>query len=506
MISNPFTNWHGKEKDVRKPFLSQRWFTVVLIMLLGFGEQLGGSYADQISFPQPAEENSYTVPMESLRLRMWAQYRVMYNASNIPSGVNSGSLPTAGTGPGRLNFGDTEHYDFFRQRMRLAFDIQQKGSENVGAYIQLEYRGGFGGSSPAASDPRGETGANPDGTANAFNRLQARGVRYGYIYVTPIENHTLVAGILPTMDQVGRVLWDSEWDFHVGGVSLGGKVGTGDYRLGFYRIAADLRAGTIGQGFGKDGDLWAVDYNIPVPFSPFPLKVGGHFYSLNLGKTENINIGDTHENWFALTASGSILGIGAWNSYVMLNVGRIGTGLTGNNHTGYSAKFEGSLPIGPTTVNLFALYASGDKEGHFSNQFTTPEAILGTNGFWGYSHIFNANAPSDVNDVGINLNNGGAGLITVQGQFKFPILPKLNGTFETAYFSAARSRGFGTRGDASYMGTEVGLMLTYNMAKNLNLDVGAANAFMGDFLANRTQATGVVQNVYEVFTRFQYML
>lgn len=491
---------------MRKPFLSQRWFTVVLIMLLGFGEQLGGSYADQISFPQPAEENSYTVPMESLRLRMWAQYRVMYNASNIPSGVNSGSLPTAGTGPGRLNFGDTEHYDFFRQRMRLAFDIQQKGSENVGAYIQLEYRGGFGGSSPAASDPRGETGANPDGTANAFNRLQARGVRYGYIYVTPIENHTLVAGILPTMDQVGRVLWDSEWDFHVGGVSLGGKVGTGDYRLGFYRIAADLRAGTIGQGFGKDGDLWAVDYNIPVPFSPFPLKVGGHFYSLNLGKTENINIGDTHENWFALTASGSILGIGAWNSYVMLNVGRIGTGLTGNNHTGYSAKFEGSLPIGPTTVNLFALYASGDKEGHFSNQFTTPEAILGTNGFWGYSHIFNANAPSDVNDVGINLNNGGAGLITVQGQFKFPILPKLNGTFETAYFSAARSRGFGTRGDASYMGTEVGLMLTYNMAKNLNLDVGAANAFMGDFLANRTQATGVVQNVYEVFTRFQYML
>ncbi|MBX3330054.1 MAG: hypothetical protein KF722_06615 [Nitrospira sp.] len=491
---------------MRRPVLYQSAFVIILIVLLELGGKIDQSHADQIPFPQPAEENSYTVPIESLRLRMWAQYRVMYNASNIPSGVNSGSLPSAGTGPGRLNFGDTTHYDFFRQRMRLAFDIQQKGSDNVGAYIQLEYRGGFGGSAPASSDPRGETGANPDGTANAFNRLQARGVRYGYAYVTPIENHTLVVGILPTMDQVGRVLWDSEWDFNVGGASLGGTIGGGDYRVGFYRIASDLRAGTIGRGFGKDGDMWVVDYNKPLKLGTYDLKVGGHFYSLNIGKTENINIGDTHENWFALTASGSLFDSGAWNSYLMLNTGRIGTGLTGNNHTGYSAKFEGALPIGPATFNLFALYASGDKDGHFKNQFTTPEAILGTNGYWGYSHIFNANAPSDVNDFGINLNNGGAGLITVQGQLKFPIMPKLAGTIAAAYFSAARSREFGTRGEASYMGTEVGVMLTYNIAKNLNLDVGAANAFMGDFLANRTQATGVARDIYEAFTRFQYAL
>lgn len=56
------------------------------------------------------------------------------------------------------------------------------------------------------------------------------------------------------------------------------------------------------------------------------------------------------------------------------------------------------------------------------------------------------------------------------------------------------------------MGTEVGGMLTYNLAKNLNLDVGVANAFMGGFLANRTQATGLVRDIYEVFTRFQSAL
>ena len=96
--------------------------------------------------------------------------------------------------------------------------------------------------------------------------------------------------------------------------------------------------------------------------------------------------------------------------------------------------------------------------------------------------------------------------MTVQAQLKFPIMPRLTGTLESAYFAAARSRDFGSRGGSSYMGTETGAMVTYNIAKNLNLDVGAAHAFMGEFLANRTQATGVERSIYEVFTRFQYAL
>src|SRR5690606_8338187 len=186
---------------------------------------------------------------------------------------------SAGTGPGTLNFGDTKDYDFFRQRMRLAFDVRPKDDDHVGGYLQMEFRGGFGGSSPAVSDPRGESGSNPAGTANAFNRLQARGIRYGYVYVTPIEAHTMVVGILPTLDQVGRVLWDGDWECFVGGASLGGLIGEGNYRLGFYRIAADLNAGTLGEGFGKDGDLWVVDYNTPVRLGSYDIKIGGHYYT-----------------------------------------------------------------------------------------------------------------------------------------------------------------------------------------------------------------------------------
>ncbi len=165
----PSLDRHAKEEDVKRLFLIERLFIAALILFLAVGQWVAQAHADQLPFPEPANENAYAIPSENLRLRVWAQYRVMYNASNIPSGVNSGSLPAAGTGPGQLNFGDTTGYDFLRQRMRLAFDIQQKDSDNVGLYMQVEYRGGFGGSSPAASDPRGETGANADGTANAFN-------------------------------------------------------------------------------------------------------------------------------------------------------------------------------------------------------------------------------------------------------------------------------------------------------------------------------------------------
>jgi hypothetical protein len=475
---------------------------------LPIGEQIGWgpdrAWAEAIPFPEPGNENTYGVDLKDIRLRFWAQYRVMYDASNIPS-------------TGNLTAGDTTGYDFFRQRMRLGIDIRPQGADNVGGYMQIEYRGGFGGSSPGASDPRGTA----DGGPNAFNRLSARGVRYGYIWVQPVPDHTLVAGILPTIDQVGRVLWDGEWDFNVGGAFLGGKIGKSDYRLGFHRLISDLLAAGGRTTFGKDGDLWVTDFNTPVGGGP--LTVGAHGYFLNVNKTGGA-IGDTREQWWALTAS-SKAGDASWNGYAMLNTGRLGTGTTGVNHTGFSGKLEGSVPLGPASLSVMGIYATG--AGRFDGgvagnagsqknaQFTTVESIVGSNGYWGYTHIFNANGPSDTNDFGTTLNNSGAGLWTFQGQLGFPIVPRLSGTLEVGYFAAARERactaaGCGAagaaRGTAKYMGTEVGGMLTYNMAKNLNLQFGAANVFMGDFMAN-TAGTATKENgIYEVFSRFQFAL
>ena len=137
------------------------------------------------------------------------QDRILYNYSKIP-------------GPGGTTFDSTSTYDFFRQRFHAGVDVRlvnDTGAAKAGGYMQLEYRGGWGGSSPDASDPRGNAPAN-----NPYNRLQPRGIRYGFVYYNHSEKLNLSVGILPVTDRVGRILFDADWDFNVGGIALGGKL------------------------------------------------------------------------------------------------------------------------------------------------------------------------------------------------------------------------------------------------------------------------------------------
>lgn len=54
------------------PLLSFAIFAVALACPMVFP-----AWADNLPFPEPANENAYAVPMENLRLRVWAQYRVL---------------------------------------------------------------------------------------------------------------------------------------------------------------------------------------------------------------------------------------------------------------------------------------------------------------------------------------------------------------------------------------------------------------------------------------------
>ncbi len=132
---------------------------------------------------------SYAIKLRDADIDFGIQYRIMYNNSNIQS---------------------NNKYDFFRQRLRLNFDV--KTESGVGGFFQIEYKGGWGGSSPAASDPRATY------AVNAFNRLQARGIRYGYLYF-PVGPGTVLAGILPANDQVDHMLFSADWDLNVGGIA-----------------------------------------------------------------------------------------------------------------------------------------------------------------------------------------------------------------------------------------------------------------------------------------------
>lgn len=417
-------------------------------------------------------------PLNRLNVSMGIQYRVMYNYSNIPMTRSDGTVVTS--------FTDAHSYDFFRQRLRL--NIEMQPAENVGGFAQLEFRGGWGGSSPLDSDPR-----EGDPTVNPFNRLQARGVRYGYLYVTKQE-HTLAVGILPASDQVGDTLFSADWDFNVGGIAYVAKAKgvPVDYRLAYLRLVDTVNS-VVKSDLTRDGHIYVGDVN----FGRNALKVGAHVYYLYIGgrladsgADTVLQAGKTEEGWYGLTAAGDF-GPAALNGFFILNNGRTAGSPT---HTGFAVKGEGSLLLGPARGNLLFIYTTGDKEGDpVDDQFSTVQAMVGTQGYWAYTHLFTANGPSDVNDLGVRIDNGGRGLLTIQGKLSAPLIERLSGDMVVGYFQAAEDNAAGNKD----MGTEVAGMLTLEVAKNLNLQVGAAGAFLGDFFATDAD------DLYEAFSRFQ---
>lgn len=424
--------------------------------------------------------------LDRFSLGLGIQYRLMHNASNIP-------------GPADTTFSDTETYDFFRQRLRLNLSVAPRNIP-AGGFVQAEFRGGFGGSSPNVSDPRGQ-----EPTRNPFNRLQARGIRYGFLYATPLAGQMVIAGILPLSDQFGDTLFSADWDFNVGGVALLGSRGAVNYRAAYLRLIEGVGASDSRQ-LGKDGDFFLADaiYRSEHPIHWFRWIEGGlHAYYLTIGK--GLPLGDTSEGWFGATLRGRS-GDTELNGFALVNVGRLGIGVLDDGgrvvsgfdrsdaHSGYALKLEVSRPAGPCAVAVQSLYASGDRDdGTIRDRFVTPQGLFRTEGYWAYTHLFTANPPSDVNDLAVELGNGGAGLLTIQGRVRTELRPRLGLEVSSGWFQAARPRNGSRR-----MGAEVGAMCSFAVAEGLLLDIGAAGAFPGSFFPRGAAA------LFEVFTRLQF--
>ncbi len=270
------------------------------------------------------------------------QYRIVHNLSNIP-------------GPGGTTFTHTETYDFFRQRLRLNFNLAPR-SVPAGGFLQREFRGGFGGSSPNVSDPRGQ-----EPSRNPCNRLQARGVRYGFLYAQPTEQNLVLAGILPLSDELGDTLFSADWDFNVGGAALLGSTGPANYRLAYLRLieAVGVKDACV---IGKDRDFYLADfiYNLENLASELrETRVGLHGYYLNVGK--GLPLGDTDEVWIGASVHTSTHFTRA-NAFAVANFAQLGEGELDANgnvisgfdhndaHTGFAIKFELLQQIGRLNV------------------------------------------------------------------------------------------------------------------------------------------------------------
>ena len=428
--------------------------------------------AQHINFPAPGHEGlntkeilSISIDSNELRLGIWTQNRILYNFSNIP-------------GPANTTIDNTEAYDFFRQRFRFGLDVNFHFPENnstVGAYTQLEYRGGWGGSSPEVSDPR-----ELDPIINPFNRLQPRGVRYGFLYYNCDDNFNFSAGIIPLTDQVGRVLFDADWDFNVGGLTVGGTSDKSSYRIAYVRLL-DMVGSDDEELIGDNNHLLVGDYS-HIFSDHVQAGIHGYWLTGTLDQAES-------EFWLAPTLTYHDQRFTS-NAIFIYNQGK----LNGADHNGYAAVLGGSGQFGKIKGHIQGVMTSGDEGLQVENRFMTLHELLGTGGYWGYTHIFTPSGPSDVNDFGLTIGNSGYGLITIQSKVDFPLYKdKFQGQIFGGWFQANKKR----LGESS-MGTEIGGMVSYEILKYMKVELGSAFVRTGEFYSSEPQ------DIFEIFSRFQF--
>ncbi len=419
-----------------------------------------------------------SLPSHAIKLRdadvdFGIQYRVMYNNSNIAS---------------------TKQYDFFRQRLRLNLDVHTE--KDVGGFIQIEYRGGWGGSSPEVSDPRGAY------AINAFNRLQARGIRYGFLYF-PLGPGKVLAGILPANDQVDQMLFSADWDLNLGGVAYAGGVGNINWRVAYVRL---VEGGMLidNTKINSDEDEHFIVFDLGTKVSGIDLGV--HWYGA-YGKVCVPGTGQEcvdsdgnpandapstklNQTWLGAHATAK-LGMVRLHGVLLYNTGKVG----GQSNDGLLIRIEPSIRMGNVNVSLLGIYSSGKKDG---SGFKTVHNLLGTGGYWGYTYIFSPHGPSDVNDFGLEPGNGGYGLTTLQGKVDVPLMDKLSAQVVAGWFRSSKDMG----GNGKDLGTEVGVQFTANVGKHMNLEFGGAIASLGSAGKAHYQGNNK-SSVNEIFARLQ---
>jgi hypothetical protein len=419
-------------------------------------------------------------PLGDFDFTFGLQYRLIYESSNLP-------------GPGGTTFDDARGYDYARQRLRLNLGVAPRG-EDVGAFVQVEFRGGSGGTAPASSDPRDQ-----EPTLNPFNRIDFRGLRYGYLYWQPEASDLWMAGILPLSDELGDTLFSADWDWNVGGLAY--LTGNEEARTRFAFL-------NLVEGVGANEET-TIDNDGTMLVGDWVQEAGDGFgfglHALVLHVEENLPLGGTTEFWLGPSASMNC-GEGRVSAFALLNTGDLGVGTldpdgtvasgftdeTAESHTGQALRIEGQQPLGSVDVKLQLVYTSGDEDGDIDQRFVTPQGLFGTSGYWGYTHIFTANGPSDTNDLGLEIGNDGAGLTSLQTQAAWPLSERSTLTFAAGYFRAVEERN-GSRD----MGLELAGMLTTRIGGPLVLDFGLAGAELGDFFADEADT------LYEVFARLQ---
>jgi len=255
--------------------------------------------------------------------------------------------------------------------------------------------------------------------------------------------------------------------------------------------------GTIDDGLPDlDDDLIVLDVS---PSFAKCMNVNFHFYRLNASEGTIPQQGSTggdvpgatgDESWFGFTLGRRIGNLGL-EGLVMINEGE----MEGKRHLGLALGIGGDWETESLTCRSTLIATTGDREGAVDGRFVSLHGILGTSGYWVRSHIFTPNPASDVNEIGIEPGNSGAGLVSLQTELRLSVWDGSDISMGLGLFGSWMPRN-GSR----WMGQEVSIAFRRILNEFTTFDVGYSRAFMGGFYGEDPP------DLNELFSRLQFSL
>lgn len=442
-----------------------------------------------------------------LQVRLGGQYRVMFNSANF--GFHQATISD-----------DQPSQTFFNQRFRTWIDVAT--NQDVGGYLQIEM----------GHILWGDDFDFPKTFPTTFSPLPGDRVgvevRRGYVTYKDRsggqfrvgiqdwhdafgESYTLgTAMAVDDYDSMAAVLANSVWDFNVGGISYTRTLPDLD------DLNVNAGAFSLFEGGVQDADdayLLALDVDQPlsgdqsIGFSAYYLDDrGGYSYPISLPGGVPFVYDSAWDLWVGVRLATTIGRI-PLRGFVIYNTGeRDDLDGTTFSHDGAALKIEvGAFPLWVGKLRFQTLYSTGDgnPDAAMRDSFRTiaqsARDNFGSQGYWSYLALSSPQGPSDVDDLGVGLQNRGLGLFTVQVKYDYPIHGRLSGTTAAGWIqSDARNPVSGSKD----MGTELANMLTVDYGGGLTTDLGAAVLFTGNFY-KPTAAAPAPDTLWEAFARVQ---
>ncbi len=164
-----------------------------------------------------------------------------------------------------------------------------------------------------------------------------------------------------------------------------------------------------------------------------------------------------------------------------------------------------SGPLGlERRLKLQALYSTGDdgtdpaKSGEFRTLAQGERDNFGAMGYWSMLGLTSPRGPSDVNDLGVGLQNGGLGLLTLQASLDVSLGESSGVYFAVGWLQSAEENANGD----SDMGVEILAECRHKLGEGMGLEVGAGYLLTGDFYKTNP-GDPAPDDLFEIYARVQ---